>query len=326
MRTAGSGSERRVSLTHRQRTEARQAAYGLLADLFRTGPAPEHVELLSELGLLTEDLPQDTDVVASEHFALFGLDVLPYASWFLEPGGMLGGSVTEMVARLARRFLGDVHVRDEPDHISSELELIAALGGHDATSESFADELVEFLDGHVLWWLPAFAFAVGRSGSGFYSRAADVLVELVASHRQALGVGASEESVLPEPFDILADDRTDVRQIAHYLATPALSGIVLLRSRIVAAGRTLGLPRGFGDRRLMIGNLLRSAAEYGAVADVAALLAKEVEAWKDFYGSLGAEWPDEFACICKQWLVRLELTASILERLTAAVSTGARVG
>lgn len=320
MRTAGSGSEGRLSLTHRQRAEARQAAYALFADLFRTGPAPEHVEPLSKLGVVTEDLALDSDVVASEHFALFGLDVIPYASWFLEPGGMLGGPVTERVARLKRRFFGDVHVREEPDHISSELELIAALGAGGATSESLADVLSEFLDGHVLWWLPAFAFALGRSGSGLYSRAADALVELVARHRQALGTGASEESVLPEPVDILADDRTGVRQIADYLATPALSGIVLVRSRIVDAGRTLGLPRGFGDRRLMIGNLLRSAAEYDAVTELAALLAREVEVWKDLYGSLGARRPAEFAYVCKAWVVRLELTATILERMAAAVS------
>ncbi len=309
-----------VSLSDGQRARARSAAYNMFADFFREGPTAELADLLSGLDVLDRDVDQDPDAVASEHYALFGLEVIPYASWFLDPGGMLGGPVTETAGRLRARYLGDGRFPDEPDHVACELELLARLTGDVGPDDRCAADLRMFLDGHVLWWLPAFSFALRRSADGPYARVADALVDLVAGHRLDLGSAAARSSVLPNPSDILADAQTGVRDLAHYLATPALSGIVLVRNRLAEIGRALRLPRGFGDRRVMLANLLRSAAEYNAVADLSALIAKDVAAWKGSYEELGAQWPAAFAFICREWVVRLDQTASMLERTSAVKS------
>jgi hypothetical protein len=69
---------------------------------------------------------------------------------------------------------------------------------------------------------------------------------------------------------MLDDPACDLRAIAAHLASPARCGAFVTDADLVALGRPLHLPRGFGHRRARIETLLRAAAQYGVVPQLCA--------------------------------------------------------
>ncbi|HFQ92410.1 MAG TPA: hypothetical protein ENK32_00240, partial [Anaerolineae bacterium] len=86
--------------------QARSRSYQLLSRLFLQGVTPEILSMVQAAPELAAALPDpvDFDELAAVHYQLFGMNVFPYESIFLDDSGLLGGRVTDGVIRSYGRF------------------------------------------------------------------------------------------------------------------------------------------------------------------------------------------------------------------------------
>ena len=306
--------------------------YELLRDLFLRGLTADLLPQVATIDELRVTLPPifDADESAALFQSTFGFNVFPYQSLFLDPAFLLGGAES---ARIRQFYAAAGYAPDlstgEPDHIGHELGLLAHLCG--AEADALADDQPRaaaqaralqqrFLDEHLLWWLPCLAAALQRQPAPFYAALADVTVTLVAAHRAALPPApAPAGDRLPACSQPLDDPATGLQEIAAFLAAPVCSGIYLSREDIAALARGAGLPRGFGDRRLMLTNLLRAAGEFDSVAAVAAALRTVAAEFEVAYSRSAADGAP-CAATATAWLYRVAACTALLDRFVAAAA------
>jgi putative dimethyl sulfoxide reductase chaperone len=314
---------------------ARSRSYALLADLFLQGLTAGSLAYLQTIPDIAAVLPADfdQDEAAADHYQLFGFNVFPYESIFLDPAGLLGGSITDEVvgsysqAGFAIGPAGNQAAGESPDHLGHELRLMAFLGaaeadawddGLPAEAARMAGQQRAFLDQHLLQWLPPFVLAVEQQDQPLYGRLARLALDLASAHRQELGGRAGAAAARPPAPDLLADEKTGLREIAAYLLTPPYSGLYLSREDIGRLARAHHLPRGFGDRSQILLNLLRAAADYDRVGEVLADLAGLAQGWAAGYGQM-AESPEvpesTLHLVARDWQATAAGTASLLEEM-----------
>jgi TorA maturation chaperone TorD len=291
----------------------------LAGGLFLHGLRPEALEAIRTIPELSVHLPANVNSAfleerAAEHYHLFGMNVFPYASAFLDSSRMLGGPVAEAAQGFyLQGGFTPATTSEGPDHLGHELAFAAHLlrSGQD-------DLLRHFLHSHLLAWLPPLVQAVRRQGDGFYA----ALAGLSLSQAEAsLGGSAPPEAAafsLPSPpSNLLENPETRLRDIAEFLLTPAFAGIYLSRDRIAALGRHVGVPRGFGDRVQILSNLFHSGADYEALAGVFGLLEEEVQGWIEGY----AEWEARpgLAPAVRIWQARARGTLEVVTRIISVI-------
>jgi TorA maturation chaperone TorD len=315
-----------------ERAQERSQIYGLISRLYLeglTGDLLDHILAISELAAALPD-PFDADETAADHHHLFGFNVFPYEGIFLDPAGLLGGEIAGMVLRSYQQVVfapseGRLAPTESADHIGHELSYLAFLSAAESKAreeelpsqiQNMIDHQRRFLDLHLLRWLPPLVLAIKQQRDSLFSALADLTIDLSASHwtdiwdeRQPhAGVPfASPQHDLPST---LGSDEV-LRGLANYLLIPVYSGFYLSRDDIGRLARKHELPRGFGRRRGMLMNLLRSAMTYeslGALLDSFALLAGK---WGDAYRHM-----DKGQVYARFWRVRVEETASALEKIS----------
>ncbi|WP_298982571.1 TorD/DmsD family molecular chaperone [Caldilinea sp.] len=343
--------------TPHQAAQAYAQAFDLFARLYRHGLTPALVIEAAQLPDLAAVAPQpyDADEAAAAFHTLFAMNVFPYQSVFLDPDGLLGGGETDRVRAGYRRMGFVVDEANEPaDHLAHELDALAFLC--QAEAEAWEDERwdmvaraqqlqADFLDGHLLRWLPAFTAAVQRQEEPFYAGLAELTLALAAERRRSLEPGrlgvqrARDEDIALTPRShlngagdaltltpadeppaqrverLLANPQTDLDAIAAFLLTPAYSGLFLSRRDIGRLGRAAEAPHGFGERRQMLRTFLRSAAEFDRFDAALAGLRSLVE---DTAWTL-RRWGSETVSLStvQPWLDRLSATRRLLETLEA---------
>ena len=263
------------------------------------------------------------DEYAAQHFNLFGRNVYPYAAVFLEENGYLGGTITQEASAFYADFGYVAPLNESPDHLAIELNALAFLCGMEADAHTnrgahdvhYSRQLQrQFLDEHLLRWLPAFAFGVEQQASDEVYRAiVRQALALTLEHRGLLG-----ENLMPaQPFRLpnvphLTDyEKTSLRDIARYLLTPVYTGFFLSQSDITRLGGILRLPHGFGKREQTLLNLLREAADYDLFDRLIAELEKLCGRWQKLYG--GQHNVPQSIRI--PWLERLQQTEQMLAEL-----------
>lgn len=285
---------------------ARERAYTLLGDLLRVGLRPELAPAVQAIESLAQALPQgwDADALAASHHRLFSLEAPPYEGFFLAADRLLGGPTSEAVARAYAAGGFRPQVADTaPDHLGVELGFLGWLAGaradavrdgQDAADDGIATLERDFLDQHLLRWLPVLVAACPEP-DGFYGRVLTLALELARSHRAGLD-GVAAAWTLP-PLPDLDDPKTGLRQLSEALCTPCHAGGLLTRSDIAMLGRREKLPRGFGDRTQTLANLLRSAARFEVLDAVFEGLDGHLEGWAHALGDdpLLAPWQDRIA-------------------------------
>lgn len=310
----------------RETALARSRAYQLFSTLFLHGLTEDLVPIVRELPELSIHIADtlDPEVQAAQHYQLFGMNVFPYEAIFLDTEGLLGGQITEGVSLFFQECGFPGYADENADHIGVELGLLAFLCG--AESDAHADGVPHeahrmrqfqrrFLDEHILRWMPTLTRALEQQGQGFYVVLAQITLALVCDHRAALGSDVLDSSsfVLPDVPDLLAEEKTSLKDIAGYLLTPIYSGFYLSRDDIGRLGDTYRIPRGFGQRQQMLTNLMRTAADYDALDDIFAALVDLVQGWQSFYASLDAQ--DSVSLI---WSERTAQTLSVLAQIRSA--------
>ncbi len=313
---------------------ARSRAYALFSRLYLEGVTMEIVPRVQTVPPLMEALPDpfDEEKAAADHYDLLHLNVLPYASLFLDQTGQWGGATTETARQLVAQagYTADMS-RESADHVGHALGALAFLCGAeaDAWEDGQAEEITRmqdhqrrFFDTYLLWWLPALAAAMRRHTYPFYTALSDLTLDLVLDHRVSLGAPLAlrlATSRLPDPPALLDDARSGLKDIAAYLTTPAWSGLYLSRTDIGHLGRSQHLPRGFGDRTQMLANLLRAAVDYDHLDPLLAQLHDLVVTWQSTYTALRDQDVPGGDVIAAQWQQRLATTAQIIDRIREAV-------
>lgn len=307
----GSSVETELSqtLSAGQMALARSRAYDLLGQLYLTGITAGNLPRVQAVPELSQEvsLPFDADDAAADHHHLFGFNVYPYQSLFLDPVGLLGGHVTERVAQSYKRSgYQPGTAAESADHIGFELGQLAFLSAAEAEALASGEPEVKrrthvrqirgrqlaFLDEHLLHWIGPLTLAVGQQGQPFYSALAEVTFDLVQEQAAELysesGRPFKGEQSAPVIPDLLEDEGTGLKEIVEFLLTPIHSGIYLSRDDIGRLARQQGVPRGFGDRQLLLLNLLRSAAKYEALREVIDGLEGLARQWEAAYAKMAA--------------------------------------
>ncbi|HLN05156.1 MAG TPA: molecular chaperone TorD family protein [Acidimicrobiales bacterium] len=276
-----------------------------LASLCET-PQPSHDAILAALGLPCRPLPED-------HTAVFVLQCHPYASFYLNSDGMLGGETGDRVAGFWRA-LGLVPPA-EPDHLSALLGLYAALGideiegAHSAGTRSGLDHAREtLLWEHLASWVPAFLAAVTDLGASPFQGWAELLGEAL--------VAEAERARPPAQLPLALRQAPDPPRLGPGLPvaldaalTPACSGVVLTRASLTAGAREIGVGARQGERRFMIRAMLDQDA-----TGTLGWLAKEANRW----AGLHRLWMPEGVGIGEWWSERAASTAALFVALAGA--------
>lgn len=303
----------------------RHQTYQLLSQLFTHGLTEEDFKVVRQIDALAKHLPDsfDPDEAAADHQHLFGFNVFPYECVFLDPSGQLGGDITTSAIRDYRQIGFDVgSAVGSPDHISHELALLAFLDqtetkaheqNHPAQVALMQDYQRSFFDKHILRWMPPLVLAIRDQFHPFYGALATVTLETLVAHRTILGGTPIANFSLPEPPELLEDEKTGLKEIVAFLLTPAFSGIYLGRDDIGRLARDHSIPRGFGERRQMLASLLRSAANYGDMGQVLSSLQALVTAWEISYQEMATSL--EPIVTAATWKKRVSTTAGMITHM-----------
>ena len=329
------------------RSLARSSTYTFLSQLYLLGPVPElypYIEEITELSLALTSQGDDTssiqtvnqDHLAADHFHIFGLNVLPYESSFLEPNFVFEGPVTERVLTDYWNSGFNPDTKSESaDHIGWELKFLGELCKKQAEAEKerrrdiasqMLIEQLSFLEGHLLRWLPGFVQAVYQQKMLFYTSLVDITLDIIIDHYQEL-LGSQHRSIfqdfmLPDPPDILLEEKSGLRDISRFLLTPVFSGVYISREIIEGIAKSQKLPRGFGDRETMLTNLLRNAADYDQLTSVLDNITHMCNDWMSFYARLPerCQDPNMLMPFTTPWQERIQNCLKILNHIHSTAS------
>jgi TorA maturation chaperone TorD len=310
---------------------ARSSAYALLARLVSAGPTPRLLEgaaLDARLARAIAGYAGELDSLAVDHQHVLGFCCPPFESALLDPESNVGGEVSDRV----RRALGAGEVAIGPggeaaDHLASELIALALFAGAEADAERDGEHAIarglrvrsrHLLDAHLLRWLPMFAAAVRRAERSWPTALLDTIEDVALQHRSVLGPSNPSDLRfdLPPLGVSLDDPATGLAEIASALAHPARAGCLVTRDDIAALGRRSGTPRGFGDRKTLLENLLSSGAGLGSIADV---LGGLIDLLRSVRSELDrAQLSDAPHALRAPWQARIDQTSALLEQLRAA--------
>lgn len=279
----------------------------LAPDLFRTlgalseAPDPAHRRLAAALGLPGRPDPAD-------HTALFVLRLVPYASVYLSPDGMLGGEPADRVAGFWRAL--HLTPPPEPDHLAALLGLYAGLAEQERDARDPARAALwrharrALLWEHLLTWLPPYTVAAERAAGACYAAWARLLREALYAEARSLpapGTVALHLRDRPGP----PDPAGDLDPLVRAILAPARSGVILTRADLARGAERAGAALRQGERafvlRAMIGQ--RPAATLGWLADEADSWAARHRAAESVLGE-----------VARAWRTRAEETGAVLRR------------
>jgi TorA maturation chaperone TorD len=271
------------------------------------------MELFRALAALVEP-PSDEELVerlaaalglgvmpsASEYTEVFVFQLYPYASVYLGEEGMLGGEARERIEGFWRA-LGQTPPA-EADHLSSLLALYARLveletEADEARREGWRGARKAFLWEHLLSWAIVYLDKLSEIAPPFYREWGDLLSKALLE--EAATVGTQE--ALPAHLraaKALADPREhEVEAFLQSLLAPARSGIILVRSDLSRAARSLDLGARAGERKFTLKSLLGqdAAAVLGWLAEEARQSALRHRARLEAFGEVGAWWESKAA-------------------------------
>ncbi|HEX6469015.1 MAG TPA: molecular chaperone TorD family protein [Streptosporangiaceae bacterium] len=265
-------------------------------------PDPAHARIAAALGL-----PEPAD--AESHTEVFVFQLVPYASVYLGPDGMLGGEAGDRVAGFWRALR--LTPPAESDHLAALLGLYASLAEREREEPEPARRLMwhharrALLREHLASWVPAYSRAVARLGPEFHAGWARLLAEAVAAEARELAVPGDSAHLRNVPG--LPDPGTD--GFVRALLAPARSGLIITRADLARCAQATGLGLRVGERAFV----LRSLVDQDPAATFDWLVA-EAAGWQAYHATAGAG-P---AATSRHWLARAAATRHVLARAQLA--------
>jgi TorA maturation chaperone TorD len=301
--------------------QARHHGYVLFGRLVGEGLTPQLLPYVQQIPELARAAPQPygSDIAAADYQSIFGFNLFPFQSIFLDSTGLVGGRETKRVQKFLMK-VGYEGISDvDPDHVAQLLLCLATLcedGGKEGRQQQ-----AELLGQHLLRWLLPFTCALKLQKQDFYIALADLLVAFVADHAGDLveELGGQRPFTLSQPPDILGSKKNGWKEIVAFLLTPVATGIYLGRDNIGDLARQFKLPRGFGERQQMLVNLFQSAIVYDGFGEMIGELGKVAAAFQSHYSDKQAQFPPD-AALAGQWQARAGQTIEFLNRLQTLVA------
>jgi TorA maturation chaperone TorD len=260
------------------------AALRLLSHFWLEEVRTDDLTTIAALPQLAETLPQaDGDALtelAVEYQRLFGFNLLPYESIFVDPTAMLLAPATARVQALYRqaRWSFPAYARvAAPDHVGLELLALADMQAKAEAKEEQAKLAYRLQTEHLALWVPAFVLTLRRlTPHPFYAVLGELTLDLLLSTLPSplpFTISSADPfPVLPSPpvYDdqgqfIPLEERqedTGLRALVKQLLTPCRSGLMLTRADITRISRALDLPTVMGERPYMLETLFQQAGEY----------------------------------------------------------------
>jgi TorA maturation chaperone TorD len=276
-------------------------ALGVLAE----PPGPTHARLADLLGLPELDAAMWTEA--------FVVQLVPYASIYLGPEGMLGGEAADRIAGFWRALR--LPVPANPDHLTALLGLYATLLEAEQREPAGPRRVLRrqartaLLHEHLLSWLLTYGHAMVQTGPPGYAAWADLLREALCDEAREVGLPDGLPSHLRDLPPLAADPQRLDDVLAGLLA-PARCGLVLTRAHLAAAARHGGLGLRLGERR----RVLRALVEQDPAGTLTAI-AEQAQAWAARHdGDQPAAGPT-----AAYWGDRARATAQLLRAGAAAV-------
>jgi TorA maturation chaperone TorD len=279
----------------------------LTPDLFRAlgalceTPDHAHARLADALGLPGQPDPSD-------HTELFVLQLVPYASVYLSPDGMLGGETADRIAGFWRAL--HLAPPPEPDHLAALLGLYATLAEHELADPDPARALLwrqarrALLWEHLLTWLPPYTSAAAATAAPFYVRWAQLLRDALRAEAQALSAPPTTALHLRDPA-APPDADAGLDPLVRALLAPARSGLLLTRADLARGAHRTGLGLRMGERAFV----LRSMLSQDLTATLG-WLAAEADRWAARHRTDEPVLGD----VARAWRTRAEATRAALTR------------
>ncbi|MCB0212957.1 MAG: molecular chaperone TorD family protein [Anaerolineae bacterium] len=307
-------------------------AYRILGRFWLKEASAEDIELLHALPELAQTLPglekQHVTDLAVEYQRLFGFNLPPYESIFIDPSVMLMSPATDRVAQLY--WQGGWHIpagirTGAPDHLG--LELLALADWLDRGSMASAHQLHTR---HLALWVAPFVLQLQRlKPHPFYAALADFTLDLLLT--------TLPETPLPNPDTLfpnlppppvyrgtdetmLVDDAADMkkrdggspfRHLIKQLLRPCEAGLFLTRTDLARIGRALELPATVGDRYSMLETLFRQAMQYELLPELLNHLGRQLTEADQAYHQLAVDYPG-WQPYAHAWGNRLAATQNML--------------
>lgn len=269
--------------------------------------------------------------LAVEYQHLFGFNLPPYESVFIDPSAMLMAPATTQVQSLYDRagWTPPSELRiGAPDHLGVEL---LALAGWLADGQTEYARIL--LTRCLALWAPVFVLALRRlDPHPFYA----ALGELTLDHLLA----ALPADPLPPDFDPLPDlapppayqnrgmpapppEAEDIgiglSDIIDHLLTPRRAGLFLTRADLGRISRILDLPPIMSERRRMLDTLFRQAGQYELVPDLLQHLIAVFAAAAATYQTWAGQYP-AWGPYALAWQQRVTASQVLLEELAATLT------
>jgi TorA maturation chaperone TorD len=330
-------------------TEPLAPALRILSHFWLEELRTDDLPLLQALPELAETLPQTgvdelTDLSA-EYQRLFGFNLPPYESVFIDPSAMLMAPATERVQQLYRQvgWTPPPETRTGgPDHLGLELLALA-----DWLEQGQSELATRLQTGHLALWAPVFILTLRRlDPHPFYTRLAELTLDLMLATLPARPLPpdadpfpdlplppkfrGTEENWPPAEFDpeegepdqlvplSLRDDSQEsipgLRSVLNRLLAPRQAGLYLTRQDIARLGHRLDLPGAMGDRYRMLETLFRSARQYELLPSLVGQLSGLIEQTEADYAALADEYP-AWGVYAGAWQNRLRASQTVLTDL-----------
>jgi TorA maturation chaperone TorD len=271
--------------------------------LFAEPPGKESARVAAALEL--GPLPPE-----SEYTETFLFQLYPFASVYLGEEGMMGGVARDRVAGFWRAL--SLVPPPEPDHLSTMLALYAQLCEQEGLEarvemrESWLRARRAFLWEHLLSWLPVYLEKLDDIAQPFYRRWGETLRQSLCEEIETVGRQEQLPLHLREAHGLLDPREHEAEEFLKSLLAPARSGMLITRSDLVRAGRTLGLGLRAGERKFVLNSLFNQDPP-GSLG----WLLEEASLWRERHhrnqGMTGA--------IATAWAAKAESSARLLEEL-----------
>ena len=313
-------------------------ALQLIAHYWLEEVRPADLPLLAQLPGLAETLPSGgpdslTDL-AVEYQRLFGFNLPPYESIFVDPSAMLNAPAAIRVQQRYQQagWAPPAGVRfAAPDHIGLELLALAEARQPDPSAD------LPLLSAHLALWAPVFILTLERlAPQSFYARLGELTLALLmeilpeyplpagadpfpslppapvyrGTYQAIPGAASPKAAELGEP----SPPGESLGQVLCGLLTPRQAGFYLTRQDLAGIGLSLDLPGAVGEREHMLATLFRLAAQYELLPDLFDHLVALCQSCGSDYANLARANPP-WANYAQAWQVRLDSTIQLLRQL-----------
>jgi TorA maturation chaperone TorD len=249
---------------------------------------------------------------AAEYTELFVFQLYPYASVYLGAEGMMGGEARDRISGFWRALSVETPPA-EADHLALLLALyarvceLAAEESEELRRESWERARKAFLWEHLLSWLPVYLRKLDELATPFYRRWSEVLMKALLAEAETAGLPASLPLHLREaPGLIDPRDGGEFGEFLQSLLTAVRSGMILTRSDLSRAARSLGLGTRLGERAF----ILRSLCAQNACG-MLEWLAEEASLWTKQHQSSRASLGE----VAQVWEEKAQATSTLLREL-----------